>query len=57
LAFKYPYEYGYITKLWKLQAEVVQNDERANVRIIGRSEARRRKYKTLKLGGGQAYNR
>jgi hypothetical protein len=27
------------------------------VRSIGQGEARHRKYKTLKLGGGQAYDR
>jgi hypothetical protein len=28
-----------------------------NVRTIGKGEARHRKYKRLKLGGGQAYDR
>jgi hypothetical protein len=28
-----------------------------NVRTIGQGEARHRKYKRLKLGGGQAYDR
>jgi len=28
-----------------------------NVRNVGKSEARHRKYKRLKLGGGQAYDR
>jgi hypothetical protein len=31
--------------------------EKENVRNIGQSEARHRKYKRLKLGGGQAYDR
>jgi hypothetical protein len=40
-----------ITKLCR-QAEVIQN-----VRNIGQGEPRHRKYKSLKLGGGQAYDR
>jgi hypothetical protein len=44
-----------MTKLSKQQAEVIQNHE--NVRNIGHGEARHRKYKRLKLGGGQTYDR
>jgi hypothetical protein len=47
----------YITKLSRQQAEVIQNHENVNVRIIGQGEARYRKYKRLKLGGSQAYDR
>jgi hypothetical protein len=39
------------------QAEVVQSYENAHVREIGEGEARHKKQKKLKLGGGQAYNR
>jgi hypothetical protein len=39
------------------QAEVIQNRENEHVRGIGQDEARNRKYKRLKLGGGQVYNR
>jgi hypothetical protein len=39
------------------QAEVIQTHENANVRNIGQGETRHRKYKRLKLGGGQAYDR
>jgi hypothetical protein len=39
------------------QAEVIQNHMNEHVRIIGQGEARNRKYKRLKLGGGQAYAR
>jgi hypothetical protein len=39
------------------QAEVIQNHENANIRNIGQGEARHRKYKRLKLDGGQAYDR
>jgi hypothetical protein len=54
-AFSIPYIYNYITKLSRQQAEVVQNHENVNVRNIRQGEARHRKYKRLKLGGGQAY--
>jgi hypothetical protein len=37
--------------------EVIQNHDNENVRNIGQGEARHRKYKKLKLGGGQAYER
>jgi hypothetical protein len=46
-----------MTKLSRQQAEVIQNQENANVRNIGQGEARHRKFKRLKLGGGQAYDR
>jgi hypothetical protein len=46
-----------ITKLCRQQAEVIQNHDNENVRTIGQGEARHRKYKRLKLGGGQAYDR
>jgi hypothetical protein len=46
-----------MTKLCKKQAEVTQNHENERVRGIGQSEARHRKYKRLKLSGGQAYDR
>jgi hypothetical protein len=39
------------------QAEVIQNHDNENVRNIGQGEARHKKYKRLKLGGGQAYDR
>jgi hypothetical protein len=47
-----PYVYEYITKSWRKQAKVIQNHENENVRYIGQGEARHRKYKRLKLGGG-----
>jgi hypothetical protein len=55
--FSIPYVYDYKTKLSGQVPEVIQNHENANVRNIGQSEARHRKYKRLKLGGGQAYDR
>jgi hypothetical protein len=57
MAFQIPFLYDYITKLCRQQAEVIQNRDKENVRTIGQGEARHRKYKRLKLGGGQAYDR
>jgi hypothetical protein len=56
-AFNLPYVYDYIPKLCGQQAEVIQNHENEHVRVIGQDEGRHRKYKRLKLGGGQAYDR
>jgi hypothetical protein len=52
-----PHIYDYVTKLCRQQAEVIQNHENGNVRNKGQRETRHRKYKRLKLGGGQAYDR
>jgi hypothetical protein len=54
-AFHIPYVYDYITKSCRHQAEVIQNheNENENVHYIGQGKARHRKYKKLKLGGGQ----
>jgi hypothetical protein len=57
MALNIPYVYDYITKLSRHQAEVIQNYENSNVRNIGQRDARHRKCKRLKLGGGQAYDR
>jgi hypothetical protein len=54
--FRFPNIYDYITKLCRQQAEVIQNHENANVPNIGQGESRHRKYVSLKLGGGQAYD-
>jgi hypothetical protein len=43
--------------LCRRQAEVILNHENPNVCAIGQREPSRRKYKMLKLGGGQAYDR
>jgi hypothetical protein len=45
------------TKLCRKQEEVIQNHESEHIRGIEQGEARHRKYKRLKLGGGQAYDR
>jgi hypothetical protein len=43
-----------MTKLCGKKAEVIQNNVNEHVRGIGQGEARHRKYKRIKLGGGQA---
>jgi hypothetical protein len=57
MAFHLPYVYDYMTKLYRQQAEVILNHDNENVRYTGQGEARHRKYKRLKLGDGQAYDR
>jgi hypothetical protein len=56
-AFNRPYVYDYITKLCRLQAEVVKKHENDHVHSVGQGEARHKIYKMLKLGSGQAYDR
>jgi hypothetical protein len=48
--------YNYITKLCRQQVQVIQNHENAHIKNIGQGETLNRKYKRLKLGGGQTYN-
>jgi hypothetical protein len=50
----YIYIYDYITKLCRRQAEVIQNHDNEHIRGIGLGDVRHRRYKKLKLGGGQA---
>jgi hypothetical protein len=57
MAFKIPYLYDFVTKVCRQQATVILNHENVNIRNIGQGEAQHRKYKRLKLGGGQAYDR
>jgi hypothetical protein len=57
ISFQVPFIYDYVTKLRRQQAEVIQNHENANVRDIGKCKPRHGKYKRLKLGGGQVYDR
>jgi hypothetical protein len=45
--------YDCITKLCRKQAEATRNHENEHTRGIGQGKARHRKYKGLKLGGGQ----
>jgi hypothetical protein len=53
MAFQVPNIYDNIMKLCRLQAELIQNHENANVCDIEKGEARHRKHKRLKSGGGQ----
>jgi hypothetical protein len=46
-----------VQKLCRKQAEVIQNHENEHVGSIRQGEARQRRYKRLKLGGGQTYDR
>jgi hypothetical protein len=55
--FNIPYIYDYITKSCRKEAKIIQNHGNANVCNIGQGEPRHRKFKRLKLGGGQAYHR
>jgi hypothetical protein len=57
VAFTISYVYDCITKLCTTETEVILNLVNPNVRCIGQGEATHRKYKRLKLGGGQAYDR
>jgi hypothetical protein len=50
------YVYDYITKSYRQQAEVIQNNENENACYTGQGEAQHRKYKRLKLGGSQVYD-
>jgi hypothetical protein len=54
LAVQISFVYDYITKLCRQQAEIIQNHKNENVRKIGQSERRHRKYTGPKHGGGQA---
>jgi hypothetical protein len=57
MAMNVPYVHDYITTLCRQQAEVIQNHDNEYVRGIGQDEARLIRYKSLKIGGGQAYDR
>jgi hypothetical protein len=48
--------YGYVTELCRKQAIAIQDHLNPNVHAIGEGEAMSRKYKKLKLAGGQAYD-
>jgi hypothetical protein len=57
MAFHLPCVYDYMTKLCRQQAAVILNHDNENVRYIRQDEARHGKYKRLKLGDCQAYDR
>jgi hypothetical protein len=47
----------YLYKINDIKAEDIQNHENEHVHSIGQGKAGHIKYKRLKLGGGQAYDR
>jgi hypothetical protein len=49
VTFHVPFVYDYITKLCRIQAEIIYNHENENVRNIGQSETPYMKYKRLIL--------
>jgi hypothetical protein len=51
------YTIMYITKLCKQEVQVIQRRKNIHVHNTGQGEARHRKYKRIKLGGGQPYDR
>jgi hypothetical protein len=51
-----PYDYDFITKLYRQQASVIKNHEIENVCNTEQDEAQHRKYKRLKRGGGHVYD-
>jgi hypothetical protein len=53
-AWLVPRLYSTVTPVWRRGGGYHENE---HVRGIGQGEARHRKYKRLKLGGGQAYDR
>jgi hypothetical protein len=53
MAFQIPFVYDHITTLCRQQTAVIQNHGNENCGNIGQGEAHYRKYKRLKLGGGQ----
>jgi hypothetical protein len=57
LAFNLSYVYYYTTQICRHQADAIQNHENEHVRGTGQGEARHRKYKKLRLGDGQTYDR
>jgi hypothetical protein len=57
VAFQVPFIYDYINKLCRQQAEDLQSHKNANICDIGKGETQHRKYKKLKLGDAQAYDR
>jgi hypothetical protein len=54
-SFNIPYQYDYVTQLCREQVSLIRNHD--IIRTIGQGEACHRKYKRLKLGGAQAYDR
>jgi hypothetical protein len=49
--------YDYITKFCRTQAEVILNYINPNIPATGQGETMHRKYRRIKLVGGQTYDR
>jgi hypothetical protein len=56
VAFRIPFVYDYITKLCRMQVEVIPNHRNPIVCDTGQGESMCRKYKRLKLGSSQVYD-
>jgi hypothetical protein len=56
VAFKIPYVYNFITKLFRQQTYVIQNHQSANIRNLRQGEPMHKSMR-LKLVSVQAYNR
>jgi hypothetical protein len=56
VVLKIPYEYKFITKLCRTQADAILKLVNPNVHGTVQEEAIHKKYKRLKLGGSQAYD-
>jgi hypothetical protein len=54
---KIPCVYDFIIKLRRQKAEVIYNQENANIFYVGHEKNIHRKCKRLKLGASQAYDR
>jgi hypothetical protein len=55
VTFQISHVYYFVTKFCTQQAEAIQKHDNKNVRNIVEGDARHRKYKRLKLGGGHVY--
>jgi hypothetical protein len=47
---------GDVETMARQQAQVIKNHDNSYIRNTGQDEAQHRKYKKIKLGGGQAYD-
>jgi hypothetical protein len=56
-AFKIPYLHDLVTKLCRQQATIMINHETIKISNTDQGHAQHTKYKRLKLGGGQSYDR
>jgi hypothetical protein len=57
MTFQIPYLYDYMTKFCRQQARIIQNYDHLYNGNTGQGQAPYRKYKKLKLGDNQVYDR